>query len=75
MYSRRRILECFNGGVKDRVFMKESDGLLKKAIIADGLKMAEQTNIPSAILNSEQGLLDFEVEQRKKAGLIKIFYF
>lgn len=70
MYSRRRILECFNGRVKDRVLMKESDGLLKRSTIADDLKMAEQTNIPSAILNSEQGLSDLEVEQRKKAGLI-----
>ena len=48
----------------------ESDGLLKKSTIADDLKMAEQTNIPSAILNSEQGLSGLEVEQRKKAGLI-----
>ena len=50
--------------------MKESDGLLKRSTIADDLKMAEQTNIPSAILNSEQGLSDLEVEQRKEAGLI-----
>ena len=50
--------------------MNESDELLKESTIINDLKMAEQTNMPNAILNSEQGLLDFEVEQRKKAGLV-----